>query len=102
MASTTLKKLDIQIPAEVYKAAKTKAAQEGKPISEWIIALIQSAVQQEEPQAISALDWGRIDSRIDERTALLERQIEKLTNQVEQLSKLNLSPALTYPSFTKH
>ncbi len=102
MASTTLKKLDIQIPVEVYQAAKTKAAQEGKSISAWVAFLIQSAVQQEEPQAISALDWGRIDSRIDGRTALLEGQIEKLTNQVEQLSKLNLSPELTYPNFTKH
>lgn len=102
MASTTLKKLDIQIPVEVYKVAKTKAAQEGKSISEWVTFLIQSAIQQEEPQAISALDWGRIDSRIDERTAMLERRIEELAKQVEQLSELNLRPELTYPSFTKH
>jgi hypothetical protein len=102
MASTTVKKLDIQLSVEVYKAAKTKAAQAGQPLSEWVASLIAAVLQQEEPEAISALDWGRIDSRIDQRTALLERQIEKLTNQVEQLAALNRSSELTYPSFTKH
>ncbi|MGA7933825.1 MAG: hypothetical protein WCA35_09785, partial [Kovacikia sp.] len=64
------------------KAAKLKAAQDEKTLEDWLLSLIQKNVQDDQPVELMALDWGRIDSRIDHRIAFLERQVEALANKV--------------------
>lgn len=87
MANTDPKKVDIYLPPALYKAAKLQAMQAGQSVQDWFVCLVETAIQRAEPNpSISALDWGRIDSRIDQRTGMLERQIEHLAQQVQQLS----------------
>ncbi|NET38171.1 MAG: hypothetical protein F6K19_40265 [Cyanothece sp. SIO1E1] len=85
MANITGKKVNLAIPPELLKAAKQRATEEGKTLTDWLIGLMQSELQAPQPQLTTALDWGRIDSRIDQRTAHLERQLEALSNRLEKL-----------------
>ena len=101
MANPAMKKVEIQLPSEVYKTAKLQATQDGKSLPEWIATLVEAATQTTESsaaepqtaesQTISPLDWGRIDSRIDQRIAMVERHVEKLAEQVAKLSTKQLS-----------
>lgn len=86
MPSPTGKKVDLLFPHDLYKAAKSRAAQADQPLAEWVVDVIRQHVQDEAQHTSVALDWGRIDDRIDQRTAALERQIELLTKKVEQLT----------------
>jgi hypothetical protein len=93
MARNSMKKVELSVSLELFKAAKLKADEENQSLPDWIIGLIQSKLQQEEAQVITSLDLGRIDSRIDQRTAYLERQIEELVRKVELLlSEHKLQP----------
>jgi hypothetical protein len=85
MTHTNLKKLEIKLPTEVYKIIKLKASEENQSVQEWITTLVEAAIQTAPQSDISALDWGRIDSRIDQRTAMLEQQVDRLSVQIEQL-----------------
>ncbi|HEY9658966.1 MAG TPA: hypothetical protein V6C65_10975 [Allocoleopsis sp.] len=87
MANTTGKKVDLLLPPELYKAAKVRAMEDSQPLAEWIAELVRKQLQDEAKQTAVALDWGRIDDRIDQRTAALERQIEMLSRKIEHLLK---------------
>lgn len=87
MANTTGKKVDLLLPPELYKAAKVRAMEGNQPLAEWVVDLIRKQLQDEAKQTAVALDWGRIDARIDQRTAALERQVELLTRKIEHLLK---------------
>lgn len=85
------KKVTLLCPPELYKAAKLKAAENNQSLAEWVVDLIREQCQDESKHTSTALDWGRIDDRIDQRTAILERQIEILTEKIEYLLKEQVS-----------
>ena len=87
MANITGKKVDLLLPPELYRAAKSRAAEDSQPLAEWILDLIRKQLQDEAKLSSVALNWGRIDDRIDQRTAALERQVEVLTSKIEHLLK---------------
>jgi hypothetical protein len=79
------KKIKLVFSPEIYKAAKAKADQEGQTLEDWLMAIVQQQLQS--PEAIQALNWGRIDSRIDQRTIFLERRLDVLADRIDQLSR---------------
>lgn len=83
MAKTTDKKVNLLIPVELLKAAESRASEDGKPLADWIVEAIRQQVQTEVELTALARTWGRIDSRIDQRTASLEQRIEFLTNKID-------------------
>ncbi|PSB34122.1 hypothetical protein C7B82_03240 [Stenomitos frigidus ULC18] len=75
-------KVSLLLPPALLKAAKLKATQDEKTLEDWLLSLIRENVQDDQPVALTALDWGRIDSRIDQRIVFLERQVEALADKV--------------------
>jgi len=88
MTNNVAKKVKLVFSPELFKAAKSRAALAGQPLEDWVLALIEQHVYDKEP--VQALDWGRIDSRIDQRTIFLERRLEVLAKRVDQLLKQSL------------
>jgi hypothetical protein len=85
MANVSAKKITLSLSSDLFKAAKLRAAQTDQSLTDWIVDLIREELQRESQDVITGLDWGRIDSRIDQRTAALERQLELLTSKVDYL-----------------
>lgn len=85
MANTPEKKIKLFLSSDLYKLAKEKANQTDKTLEEWICSLIEAETQG--MSAERALDWGRIDSRIDQRTAVIEHQLETLESRIAHLVK---------------
>lgn len=81
------KKVSFTLSPDVLKAAKLRAEQESKSVPDWISDLMQAVLQDDMPAQPTALDWGRIDSRIDQRTASLDRRLEAIERKVEALQR---------------
>lgn len=81
----SFKKIELMLPAELLKAAKQKAGEADQSVSDWILDLIFQKIQDPEQSVMHSLDWGRIDSRIDQRTAFLEQKIESLSAELYAL-----------------
>jgi hypothetical protein len=97
-----LKKIDLLLPEELFKALKLKANQTEQPISAWILDLITRELQSE-VSAIQPSDWGRIDSRIDQRTIFLEHKIDHLNNQLHELKhQLNQAGLLSVQALSDY
>jgi hypothetical protein len=79
------KKIKLVFPPDLYRAAKAKADQSGQTLEEWLMAIVHQ--QLESSETIPPLDWGRIDSRIDQRTIFLERRLDVLSERLDQLCK---------------
>jgi hypothetical protein len=80
--STMNKKIKLFVPPEIYRLAKAKAEREGKTLEEWLTAIMVQQLHKDTP-----LDWGRIDSRIDQRTISLEHRLDNLAEQLDRLSR---------------
>jgi hypothetical protein len=79
------KKIKLVFSPDIYRAAKSKADQAGQTLEAWLMTIV---LQQLDPSdSIPALDWGRIDSRIDQRTIFLERRLDVLADRIDQLCK---------------
>jgi hypothetical protein len=81
------KKVSLTLPPDLLKAAKLRAEQEGKSVPNWIADLVQAVLQDDILAQPTALDWGRIDSRIDQRTAFVDRRLEAIERKVEALQR---------------
>lgn len=92
MSTSPFKKLTLQLPTDLLKAAKCRAQAQEQTLAEWVLQLIQQDLQAQEAPVIPASDWGRIDSRIDQRTAFLERRLDLLATQMQSL--MSESPEL--------
>lgn len=79
------KKLSLLLSSELYKAAKLKAAHDDLTLTDWVLALIHRELQEAHPS--EALNLGRIDSRIDLRTASLQQQVDSLAEKLESILK---------------
>lgn len=85
MPHSSAKKIKLQLPVEILQAAKHKADLEEKTLEDWLFEVILMRLQQDNRNSVHPLDWGRIDSRIDQRTASLEKQIDTLQERIDCL-----------------
>lgn len=83
--NSTDKKVKLSLPANLFQLAVSKAEQEDQTLEAWLSSLIEQNLQSQDP--VHPLDWGRIDSRIDQRTVFLEQRIDVLAERLNQLSK---------------
>jgi hypothetical protein len=79
------KKIKLVFSPDLYRAAKIKADQAGQTLEAWLMTIVLQ--QLDSSDSIPALDWGRIDSRIDQRTVFLERRLDVLADRLDQLCK---------------
>ena len=85
MPHSSAKKIKLQLSPEILQAAKNKADLEEKTLEDWLLEVILLRLQQDNRNSVHPLDWGRIDSRIDQRTASLEKQIDTLQERIDCL-----------------
>jgi len=83
MANTSGKKVSLLFSPALLKAAKLKAAENEQSLEDWLLSLVQKQLQDNQAGTMTALDWGRVDSRIDQRIVFLERQVEALADNLE-------------------
>jgi TolA-binding protein len=102
MSHSSAKKIKLQLPSEILQAAKTKANLEEKTLEDWLFDLILMRLQQDNRNSVHPLDWGRIDSRIDQRTASLEKQIDTLQERIDRLQQHSVHDAAEKNSVRSH
>lgn len=77
------KKVKLVLAADLFKAATAQADRTGQTLEDWLLSLVEQHIQGKD--RVQPLDWGRIDSRIDQRTIFLERRIDVLAERVARL-----------------
>jgi hypothetical protein len=91
----TGKKVKLVFAEDLFQSATAEATQKGQTLEEWLLSLVEQHLLELPHQgkaAVQPLDWGRIDSRIDQRTIFLERRIDVLAERIDQLVKQQPQP----------